>query len=74
MTAIAPINNFNILKQPFPSTKNQKTDNTKPEQKQTAANKLYHTKTHAGLLFTGILSSVFVIGVVLRNKLNFYIV
>ena len=73
MTAIAPINNFNILKQPFPSTKNQKTDNTKPEQKQTAANKLYHTKTHAGLIFTGILSSAFVIGAVLCNrmKLNF---
>ncbi len=73
MTQILPINNFNIPKQPLQPTKTSNTDNAKPEQKQTAANKLYHTKTHAGLLFTGILSSVFVIGVVLCNrmKLNF---
>ena len=68
MTQILPINNFNIPKQPLQPTKTSNTDNAKPEQKQTAANKLYHTKTHAGLIFSGILSSAFVIGAVLCNK------
>ena len=70
MTQILPINNFNIPKQPLQQTKTSNTDNAKPEQKQTAANKLYHTKTHAGLIFTGILSSACVIGTILCNRMK----
>lgn len=67
MTQITPINNFNIPKQSlFP----KKINDVKQEQKQTVENKLYHTKTHAGLLFTGILSSAAIIGAVLCNRMK----